>query len=194
MNNEEKLQHIYEVAVKDADRERKAILKAYGEGLEKEYQRHVSEREQRIRSEAEAQIVLVKRQMNKEFSAESLEIKHSLSEKRKELKEVLFNEVNEKLLAFKKTSDYVPYLAKLIEKAKEFAGDDELAVYVDRSDANLVSEIESASGIRPMVSDEELFGGIEAKIESKNILIDRSWKSQIEELKENYSFEGGADE
>ena len=192
MTNDEKLQHIYNVAIKDADRQRRGILEAYQEGLDKEYQRHVSEKQQRIQNETEERSALIQRELNKKFSAESLEIKHSLSLKRKELLDFLFNEVKEKLLAFKKTPDYVPYLVKLIKKAETFAGNDPMTVYIDKSDQGLSEEIEKLSGIKPETGRENILGGIQARIESRHILIDRSWKRAIEEQKENYSLEGGS--
>ena len=192
MTRDEKLQHFYNVTIDDANRQRKKILKDYQKSLETEYRLHVENRNLQVKNDIEVRSALVRRNINREFSSESLEIKHAMSDEQGRIIESLFKEAEKKLQVFKKTPEYVDYLCGLIDKVKAFAGKDEVKIFIDPSDniPEKIKILEERAGQRIYFSSEPVWGGLVARIESKNILIDETFKTALEEAKENYSFEG----
>lgn len=191
MTTEEKLQHFYEVSMDTARDEAAKAIAEYKESLEAEMEQHkkekqaVSENQFKIESENAA------REINKALSAEHLHIKRRLSRKQQQLKEQLFQEVQELLAAFIKTPEYTDWLEMKIKESLEIAEDDKVQIYITPSDAVLAEELERRTGILPATASNDFMGGIRAVIPGKNILIDNTFLTSFENEKENFNFDGG---
>ena len=88
--------------------------------------------------------------------------------------------------------EYQDYLCTRIQKAREFAGNDEIFIYLSPEDTALQRSIVAKTGFTVEISEEPFMGGIKATIPAKNILIDNSFASKLEKLKADFSFNGGA--
>ena len=98
----------------------------------------------------------------------------------------------EKLERFKESPDYLSMLCRQIKEALDFADGDEMVVYIDPSDAGLSDEIVrrlDQKGFVPTISKEPFMGGMRAVIRSKNILIDNSFLTLMNDEKENFHLE-----
>ena len=86
---------------------------------------------------------------------------------------------------------YQDYLCTRIQKAREFAGNDEIFIYLSPEDTALQRSIVAKTGFTVELSKEPFMGGIKATIPAKNILIDNSFMSAYEKLKKEFKFDGG---
>ena len=89
------------------------------------------------------------------------------------------------------TPEYQDYLCTKIQKAREFAGNDEIFIYLSPEDSTLQHSIVAKTGFAVNISDEPFMGGIKATIPAKNILIDNSFMGAYETLKKEFKFDGG---
>ena len=195
MTTEEKLQHFYEASVQSAAKEAEKMKKEHRAALDQMYREHKETVERQARSRLQAESDKLKREINKTVSARQLEFKREYSAKTEEIKSRLFAEVEEKLERFKTTPEYFDYLCRKIREALDFAGDDALTVYIDPADQALIPRISEKLGFTPSVSAQAWKGGMRAVIRSKNILIDSSFATLLDEAREEYIFTGGmADE
>lgn len=72
-----------------------------------------------------------KKKQNTEIARAQLGIREKVSELSEELKAKLFTEVRDKLERYMDTREYQDYLVAEIRKAKQFAGDEEVLIYID---------------------------------------------------------------
>ena len=187
MTLEEKLENISQAAIEDATKQSEALIQEYQQNIDKAIKIHEEEIEKRNIAEYEYQYAKLEREKNKAISQAMLESKMTITKKTEELSEKLFDLVKSKLAAYKKTPEYESYLLKLIQSAVDFSNGNEVAIYIDPSDASLKEALEKKSGKTITISTEEFFGGIRAIITEKNILIDESFATKISEEKEQKS-------
>lgn len=194
MKTEEKLQHFYDLSIEGAQADAQALIDKQQRALNQSYDEHVATKKRQAAAELKAESDKLKRDFNKEISAEQLLIKRQLSQVQGELKEKLFEDVTTKLRDFKNTPDYADMLYQQIAEAIDFAAGDEMVVYIDSTDEPLLSSLTDRlkdTGIIPTLSQESFMGGMRAVIRSKNILIDHSFTTLLGDEKENFTFDGG---
>ena len=191
MTTEEKLQHFYEVSIESAKEEADNAISEYRTSLEKELEKHKKEKLAASENQFKIESENAAREINKALSAEHLHIKRRLSKKYQELQEKLFEEVKEMLQTFLAGPQYRDWLKEKINKALEAAGEDQVEIYLSSGDQSLAEEMEKRTGIRPLISQTSFIGGIRAVIPDKNILIDYTLLTMLENEKENFNFDGG---
>lgn len=195
MTTEEKLQHFYDASIESAAKEAKLFQEEHQEALDKMFQEHKETKERQAKAQLQAESDNMKREINKTVSARQLEYRRILSSRTEEIKKEIFNEVEQKLTQFKTTPEYLDYLYIRIQEALDFAGEDEMIIYIDPSDENCIPALTEHFGFSPSVSRESWMGGMRAVIRSKNILIDNSFATMLRDAKEEFIFTGGmADE
>ena len=191
MTTEEKLQHFYEVSIESAKEEADNAISEYRTSLEKELEKHKKEKLAASENQFKIESENAAREINKALSAEHLHIKRRLSKKYQELQEKLFEEEKEMLQTFLAGPQYGDWLEEKINKALEAAGEDQVEIYLSSGDQSLAEEMEKRTGIRPLISQTSFIGGIRAVIPDKNILIDYTLLTMLENEKENFNFDGG---
>ena len=178
MTTEEKLQNFYNHSLDSANREAERVIGDHQKALDKIFEEHKA---------------TAKRDVNKTLSADQLHIRRKLSRKNLELKEKLFKEVREKLTAYKKDPSYEEYLERKIREAVTFAGNDKLTLYLDPSDEAHKASLEQKLSVTLTISAMPFLGGVRAVIPEKNILIDNSFETLLNEERENFIFHGGVE-
>ena len=191
MTTEEKLQHFYEVSIESAKEEASKAISEYKASLEENLEKHKKEKQAASENQFNIESENAAREINKALSSEHLHIKRRLSKKQQELQEKLFDEVEEMLQTFLATPQYEDWLEEKIKKALEAAGEDQAEIYLSSGDQTLAEEMEKRTGIRPLISQTSFIGGIRAVIPDKNILIDYTLLTMLENEKENFNFDGG---
>ena len=194
MKTEEKLQHFYDLSIASAQEDAQKLIEKHQSGLDQAYDEHVAMKNRQADAELKAESDKLKRDFNKEVSAEHLLIKRQISEIQTDLKDKLFLEVTEKLNTFKETQEYQDMLYNQIIQAVEFAAGDEMVIYIDPSDEHLLVSLAERlkdAHIIPTLSKESFMGGMRAVIRSKNILIDNSFSTLLGDEKEKFTFDGG---
>lgn len=82
-------------------------------------------------------------------------------------------------------------LVKQLREAREFAGGEEIILYIDPSDAQYQYSIEAEVGAPVTVSTYSFLGGTRAVLPGRNILIDNSFETKLAEAKESFQLKGG---
>ncbi|RGY97380.1 V-type ATP synthase subunit E [Clostridium sp. AM58-1XD] len=188
MTTEEKLQHFLDFCMEDVRTRSGKMLDDYMASLEQTFEEHKADAERRAEMRIRIQKENIKRELNKQLSIEQLNIKRSLSKKQDELKDMLFVELRDYLAHFMDSPAYHELLEKQVKEAKEFAGSEEMTIYMDPCDADQVSRLALHHNVTIKVSEYSFLGGIRAVIPSKNILIDNSFATKMEEARHNFTF------
>ncbi len=191
MKTEEKLQHFLDISERDARTEAQELVESCQEELEQNFNSFKEEKDREAENAINAENSRSSREINRRLSTSQMDIKRQWSKKQEELKGQLFQEVKEKLQAFIQTPDYIEYLKKKIRKAIDFAGDDEIRVYLSSGDKELLPSLSADTGVALELSERNFIGGMRAEIEKKNILIDDSFLSAFEKERESFTFDRG---
>ena len=191
MTIEEKLQHFYDSSIEEAYQEASQMIEEHKKNLDAMLSEHKRSRRQSAEAEVKAEAENARREVNKALSAQQLMIKRNWTKKQNELKDKLFAEVQNLLEDFVKTPEYDSYLCRKIKDAQDFAGEDELHIYLTLSDSSRLESISQKTGAALRLADEEFIGGIRAIIPGKNILIDNSFREAFLACKKEFKFDGG---
>ncbi|MDO4275137.1 MAG: V-type ATP synthase subunit E [Eubacteriales bacterium] len=191
MTIEEKLQHFYDVSVEEARQEASRALEEHKKTLQQMLDEHKKTRRMSAELEVKAEAENARREINKALSAEQLTIKRNWTIKQNELKEKLFIEVKDRLEQFMGTQQYEDYLCRKIKEATDFAGKDELYIYISPADSSKLHSLIARTGAPIEISQESFMGGIKAMIPSKNILIDNSFLEIFQSMRKEFKFDGG---
>lgn len=192
MTLEEKIAHLQASSMENARAESNAIIDTHRDALEKLYQDHKEEALRQSATRIKSETIKAKQDLNKAMAKTQLEIKRQQGTIQQELKDKLFKEVYELTDAFMKTEAYEDLLIKWIKKALEFAGnEDSVVIYINPSDEYRQSDLRDATGINLTISREDFIGGIRAVIRERNILIDHSFKTNIDDEYAKFMFLGG---
>ena len=191
MTTEEKLKHFQDICMEDA-RERSArMLDDYMNALEKAYEEHTADARRRADMQVEAETEKLEREINKRLSIGQLDLKREFSRRQEELKDKLFVELKDKLANFMETQEYQRLLDHQVKAVKEFAGDEELIVYMDPSDVDKVQRIALHHNASIKISEYSFNGGTRAVIPGKHILIDNSFETKLNEARHAFKFDLG---
>lgn len=191
MTIDEKLSHFYDITVEDARTKAAAVLEDHKQTLEQMVAEHRVRSEENAQAQIKAETANAKREINKALSAEQLMIKRDWTKKQNELKENLFAEVKAHLKDFTQTSEYMDYLIDKVKEALDFAGEDDLSLYLSPEDSDLLEELQKRTGATIELSESSFLGGIRATIPHKNILIDHSFAGNFESVYKEFKFDGG---
>jgi len=188
MELNDKLDAFYQSVIEVAKQKSDERLSVYG----KEYDQKRKEFKKNKISEMEALYHIeeskLTKELNRNITNEMMEYKQKLRISQNSLKDELFTRVEEKLHAFLKTEDYEAFLVQKINKAKKFAGKNEIIIYLNQTDMHLKEKLEQKTGCALTISDINFMGGIRGVIRSKNILIDESFSTKLNQEKKDYVY------
>ncbi len=191
MTTEEKLQYFMDSALEDSYKQQKEVLDEYQAALNKIFEEHKASTLQKADMELKYESERIRMEANKTFAKEHLHIRRKLIKKTNELTEQIFEEVDTLLNDYKNTEDYIQLLEKQISNAVAFAGNAEMIVYLDPEDKDKKPMLEKATFAVLTISETSFGGGTRALIPSRNILIDNSFESKINDARANFHFSGG---
>ena len=186
MTLEEKLELFRDSAIAEASHQSSVMLAQYRQTLEKIYQSRIEQAQQ----EAETYIITetdrIRREHNRNLSMEQNKIKRDMGEKHYQVKEKIFAQVTGMLIRYKSQPEYIESLVRHIRRILDMVQNNPVTIYVDASDEKLIPEMEKRCGVKLSVGPREFLGGVRAAVPSKNILIDYSYASRLEEEKNNF--------
>lgn len=188
MKLDKKLDHFYQSVIEDATGQSEEILTEYQASLAKIYEETKEDYERKAALTLKVETDNLIRQKNKTLSSDALEIRRALKEKQDALKDLLFEEINNKVITFMTTSAYDELLIKQIQAATTFARGDSMTIYLNASDSNKKESLEKQTGVPLTISAMDFMGGIRAVIHEKHILIDYSFTTRLAEEKDNFQF------
>lgn len=191
MTIDEKLEHFYKTSVDDAKEKAAKDIEAHKASLAEMLEKHKESQTRNAENDIKAETENVRREINKALSAQLLTLKRDFSQKQNQLADQLFAEVKSRLENFTAAPEYLDYLAEKIQDAKDFAGEDELHIYLSASDSDKLEPMAQKTGFPLELSEESFIGGIKATIPGKNILIDNSFQENFNAVQEEFKFDGG---
>lgn len=191
MTLEEKIAHLQTTSMEQARAEGNAIIDSHREALEKVFEDHKAEALRQSETRIKAETTSARLALNQASAKSQLEIKRRQGKVQQELKDKIFKEALSLVEDYMKTEAYEDFLIRCIRQAREFAGEDEVVIYINPSDENKRSALEDAARVRLTVSAEDFIGGMRAVIRSRNVLIDNSFKTQLRNEYDKFLFLGG---
>ncbi len=181
MQIKEKLEVFQKFTINVANSESDALIREYEETCERELEEFRRNRQTEMEHKFQMEETAIRRELNRKVSEEVVRQKRLLDACKRQWEEKLFEKVKILLEKYQQTEDYLNYLTAKIKMAKEVAGDEEITVYIDPADADKKGRLERESGVELTVSNMEFGGGIRAVIRSRNILIDESFVTKLEQ-------------
>lgn len=186
MTQDEKLKLILDTVMEDANALNSTAVEEYRASLDSIYDDKINElkavNEARYKVNVEALI----RENNSKISRQQIKCRRMQAAKQEEYKNLLFDEIKVKLLEYKKTPEYSALLNSYVDLVSKYAGEDEVTIYLDRTDMSHIDEIKGSKA-KIAESDVDIMGGIRAEIPAKNILIDESFASKLLEAKHRFN-------
>lgn len=191
MTLEEKIAHIRSVSMEEARAEGNAIISSYKEALEKVFEDHKREAERQAQTRIKAETTNARLQKNQAMAKAQLDLKREQGKVQQELKDKIFEEVHQLIDGYMKTNEYDIFLADCIKKALDFAGGEEMTIYINPSDKEKKDSLEKETGAELTISAEDFIGGVRSVIRGRNILIDHSFKSSLQNEYDQFMLQGG---
>lgn len=191
MTTEEKLQHFYDAAVKEAWDNAERLLEEHKKELDNLLEEHKKAKDREIAAALKAETAKASREINKTLSSQLLDVKRESKKFQDRYKEKLFQEVMALLEEFKNTEGYDDYLRRKIREALDFAQEDSVIVYLSPEDSAKIPSMSKEFGVELQIAEHSFLGGVRAEIPEKNILIDSSFLEAFNSEKANFTFDGG---
>ena len=191
MNLDEKIVHIQEAAMNEARSKANAIISQHREALEKLFDEHKRDAERQSEIRIKSGTLSARTRLNKAMADVQINIKREEGKCQNALKAQLFEEVEALMDAYMKTDAYADYLAECITKSASYAKHDEITIFINASDAHLKDMLEEKTGMALTISEMDFTGGVRAVVKARNILIDHSFKTALEEERRNFLIQGG---
>ncbi len=192
MNIEEKLELFDELCTEQAKKEYAQMMQAYRESLEEILAKHKEIKTNDTGTRLRGEEKILQRDFNKEFSLRQTHWRQAIEKKQNELRQELFDRVLRRLLEVKKTDKYYDYLCRKTEMIIRYAEEEPFELYMDASDLELMSKLEKKYSVSIRVSSQNIYGGIQGIIPSRNLLIDESFYTHIEEEKDTFRLDGSS--
>ena len=142
MTLEEKIAHLQATSMEQARLEGNVIIDTHQAALEKVFEDHKAEATRQSETRIKAEAANAKLSLNQALAKSQLEIKRRQSKIQQELKDKIFEEADALIDEFMKTEAYDDFLIKCIRKAVNFAGNDELTIYINPTDEKKRSDLE----------------------------------------------------
>lgn len=191
MTLEEKIAHLQTTSMEQARAEGNVVIDSHKEALEKVFEDHKAEALRQAETRIKAETTSARLALNQAAAKSQLEIKRRQGTVQQELKDKIFKEALSLVEDYMKTEAYEDFLIRCIRQAKEFAGEEDVVIYINPSDEKKRSALEDAARVRLTVSAEDFIGGVRAVIRSRNVLIDNSFRTQLRNEYDKFLFLGG---
>jgi len=188
LTTEEKLQHFLEFCMEDARSRSAKMLDEYTAALEQTFSEHQEDAKRRARQQVASESEQIEREINKRLSLEQIGTKREFGKKQDELKEKLFQELQEMVNHFRNTPQYTELIEKEIREAKELAGKEFITIYIDPADEEKIRSLSLPESADIRVSEYSFMGGTRAVIPNRHILIDNSFQTKLAEAKRDFRF------
>ena len=170
MTTEEKLQHFLDTCMEDARVRSGRMLDEYMTALEKTFEEHKADTRRREKLQLSQETEKIEREINKQLAVGQIDIRRTLGRKQEELKDKL--------------------LERQVQHAVEFAGTDQVIIYLDPVDEDKCNRLALHNGNAELrISEYSFTGGTRAVIPARHILIDNSFQTKLEEAREKFHFD-----
>lgn len=188
MELKDKLEVFYQSVIEVARERNEKSLEHYKEEYAQNKKDFIKNKQSEMDALFHIEELRLTKELNRRVTSEMIEYKQKLRVSQSSLKEDLFLKIECKIRDFLATGEYEQYLVKKLEKAKAFAKENEIIFYLNQSDQHLKEKLEQQTNCHLTISNVDFIGGIRGVIRSKNILIDESFSSKLNQEKKDYVF------
>ncbi len=164
-----------------------SLVDEYKAGIDIQFENYKKDAKTRYALQERASIEGLRRDFSKDFALQQQHIRRKLTHKKDELKEKIFIEVSDLLNDFIVSEEYTALLVKEIQFSLSVAPSEEITIYIDPLDADKKDFLETQTGAEITLSAYSFGRGMRAIIPSKNILIDYSFNTKLNEIKDDYT-------
>lgn len=186
--NQEKLAKFSGMVTQDAVRKKSELIKQ-AEIDKKEY---IAASENQFLKQAYEKIQDAVRRLDKEINEEVskaiLESKQALFNRRDEIIDLVFQNVKDRLIAFRATAGYGAFLESKVKHALAEAGEGEIVLIAEADDIKLLETIKTniRAGYRIDESDEPIIGGFLIMNREKGFIWDHTLLNRMHEERSTF--------
>jgi len=161
----------------------------YRATLQKDYDEFVKNTNQ----EFDAKFVNAKKDMrkelNKNIAQSQIHLQRDLYLQEEKLKKKLFAEFNDAIQNYMQTDEYRNQLVVMINNLKDYAekNREELVVYINHSDQGMYETLLEETNANIQISDREFLGGVRGVLKDRQVLIDYSFSTLLENVEDSFT-------
>jgi len=182
---EEKLQVFEQEILEEANQKRAAIE----QDIQREKQARIAQKENEILSKAyqtiQKELGKIRREQNEILSKAASDSKRLLLGSRDSIIQNIFQQLMERIEAYRKTEDYTAFLLRCAQKGLQEVGEGEVVILIDKRDLNQKAQLASL-GAQVEQDTAEILGGCRVLNKSRSLMSDHSIAEGIAEEKEHF--------
>ncbi|MDK6371771.1 hypothetical protein QP101_06725 [Aerococcus urinae] len=186
MKLEEKMAYFKDQVTQQSQAEIDQQINQYRQTLEDDYQKFQEQTDEtfahRLVNEKEA----LRKENNKAISQIQINQQRELFLNEENMKLTLFQTFTKQIESYQKSEAYIKQLKKMLKNIQAYAGREKYDLYIDENDSHLRSQLESYASHPIIISDRPFMGGIRAVLRERQILVDYSFLTFLDRLKENF--------
>ncbi|AMB96010.1 V-type ATP synthase subunit E [Aerococcus urinae] len=186
MKLEEKMAYFKDQVTQQSQAEIDQQINQYRQTLEDDYQKFQEQTDEtyahRLVNEKEA----LRKENNKAISQIQINQQRELFLTEENMKLTLFQTFTKQIESYQKSEAYIEQLKKMLKNIQAYAGREKYDLYIDENDSHLRSQLESYASHPIIISDRPFMGGIRAVLRERQILVDYSFLTFLDRLKENF--------
>jgi vacuolar-type H+-ATPase subunit E/Vma4 len=185
---DDKLDNFARIVMREAAEKRVQIIESIRENRLKVLEQKELEFLEQAYLTIQKEIRRINKEKNEMISRASMESKKMLLQKREEIIDEIFSNIHQKVIEFIRTPAYLTFLSDSIEEGCKITGDGEIVVYINRTDVHLIDRIKENLGfnIEIQVEQTDIIGGCKIFNKTKNILVDNSLATKIQQQREQF--------
>ncbi|WP_198434541.1 hypothetical protein [Aerococcus mictus] len=186
MKLEEKMAYFKDQVTQQSQSEIDQQINQYRQTLEDDYQKFQEQTDEtfahRLVNEKEA----LRKENNKAISQIQINQQRELFLTEENMKLTLFKTFTKQIESYQESEAYIEQLKKMLKNIQAYAGREKYDLYIDENDSHLRSQLESNASHPIIISDRPFMGGIRAVLRERQILVDYSFLTFLDRLKENF--------
>ncbi|MDK7302942.1 MULTISPECIES: hypothetical protein [Aerococcus] len=186
MKLEEKMAYFKDQVTQQSQAEIDQQINQYRQTLEDDYQKFQEQTDEtfahRLVNEKEA----LRKENNKAISQIQINQQRELFLTEENMKLTLFQTFTKQIESYQNSEAYIEQLKKMLKNIQAYAGREKYDLYIDENDSHLRSQLESYASHPIIISDRPFMGGIRAVLRERQILVDYSFLTFLDRLKENF--------
>jgi len=191
MNLEEKIERLRQSSMEEARQAGNKIIQEQTESLNKVYNDYCKDATRKAELDVSVAKNRTRQEINRSVASAQTELTGKEGALQVSLKDKLFSDVRALLADYMKTPAYKQLLEKDIDEMLAFAEGEEMTLYLNPDDSAFKDELEADKNVSLTVSAENFTGGMRGVLKERNILIDYSFQTALEEEYKNFLFTGG---
>lgn len=161
----------------------------YRATLQKDYDEFVKNTNQEFDAKFENAKKNMRKELNKNISQSQIHLQRDLYLQEEKLKKKLFAEFNDAIQNYMQTDEYRNQLVVMINNLKDYAekNREELVVYINHSDQGMYEILLEETNANIQISDREFLGGVRGVLKDRQVLIDYSFSTLLENVEDSFT-------